>query len=166
VSATPALAASAKIWIPKRPGDTLVVAELSRMTRSLLNLLETTGVLEQRRINLISLRENIDTNTATGRCFLSMMGAIHQMERELRAERAASGRASAKPELRSWKCKKARRNGLFCSKRVAGGCLRSRNRLGVLQGACLGRSRFSDAVAAARTGDGHRGAHLAGQVIH
>jgi DNA invertase Pin-like site-specific DNA recombinase len=38
----------------------------------------------------------IDTGTATGRCFLSMMGAIHQMERELRAERAAAGRASAK----------------------------------------------------------------------
>jgi DNA invertase Pin-like site-specific DNA recombinase len=79
-----------------RPGDTLVVTELSRMTRSLLNLLQTSGVLEQRRINLVSLRENIDTSTATGRCFLSMMGAIHQMERELRAERAASGRASAK----------------------------------------------------------------------
>jgi DNA invertase Pin-like site-specific DNA recombinase len=57
-----------------RPGDTLVVAELSRMTRSLLNLLETARVLEQRQINLVSLRENIDTSTATGRCFLSMMG--------------------------------------------------------------------------------------------
>ena len=44
----------------------------------------------------MSLRESIDTTTATGRCFLSMMGAIHQMERELRAERAAAGRASAK----------------------------------------------------------------------
>jgi DNA invertase Pin-like site-specific DNA recombinase len=79
-----------------RPGDTLVVTELSRMTRSLLDMLETARVLEQRQVNLVSLRENIDTTTATGRCFLSMMGAIHQMERELRAERAAAGRASAK----------------------------------------------------------------------
>lgn len=79
-----------------RPEDTLVVTELSRMTRSLLDLLETTKLLEQSKINLLSLRENIDTTTATGRCFLSMMGAIHQMERELRAERASSGRASAK----------------------------------------------------------------------
>lgn len=78
-----------------RSGDTLVVTELSRMTRSLLDLLETAKVLEQRQINLLSLRENIDTSTATGRCFLSMMGAIHQMERELRAERAAAGRSSA-----------------------------------------------------------------------
>lgn len=79
-----------------RPGDTLVVTELSRMTRSLLDLLETAKALEQRQVGLVSLRENIDTTTATGRCFLSMMGAIHQMERELRAERAAAGRASAK----------------------------------------------------------------------
>lgn len=84
-----------------RPGDTLVVTELSRMTRSLLDLLETAKILEQRQINLVSLRENIDTSTATGRCFLSMMGAIHQMERELRAERAAAGRSSAKARGRT-----------------------------------------------------------------
>jgi DNA invertase Pin-like site-specific DNA recombinase len=79
-----------------RPSDTLVVTELSRMTRSLLNLLVTTQILERRQVNFVSLRENIDTTTATGRCFLSMMGAIHQMERELKAERAASGRDSAR----------------------------------------------------------------------
>ncbi len=61
-----------------------------------MHLLETAQLLEQKQVNLVSLRENIDTSTATGRCFLSMMGAIHQMERELRAERAAAGRASAK----------------------------------------------------------------------
>lgn len=71
------------------------------MTRSLLNLLETAKTLEQRQVNLVSLRENIDTTSATGRCFLSMMGAIHQMERELRAERAAAGRASAKARGRT-----------------------------------------------------------------
>lgn len=84
-----------------RPGDILVVTELSRMTRSLLHLLETVKVLEQRQINLLSLRESIDTTTATGRCFLSMMGAIHQMERELRAERASAGRVSAKARGRT-----------------------------------------------------------------
>jgi len=78
-----------------RPGDVLVVAELSRMTRSLMHLLGTAQALECKQVNLVSLRENINTSTAAGRCFLSMMGAIHQMERELRAERAAAGRASA-----------------------------------------------------------------------
>ena len=84
-----------------RPGDTLVVTELSRMTRTLLDLLETTKLLEQRQVNVVWLRENIDTTSATGRCFLAMMGAIHQMERELRAERAAAGRASAKARGRT-----------------------------------------------------------------
>ncbi|MDD5673296.1 MAG: recombinase family protein [Chitinivibrionales bacterium] len=84
-----------------RPSDILVVTELSRMTRSLLDLLETSKLLNHRQINLVSLRESIDTTTATGRCFLSMMGAIHQMERELRAERAAAGRLSAKARGRT-----------------------------------------------------------------
>ena len=38
-----------------RPGDTLVVTELSRMTRSLLDLLATIQVMEQRQIGLIDL---------------------------------------------------------------------------------------------------------------
>lgn len=79
-----------------RPGDTLVVTELSRMSRSLIHLLQVVKELEERGIELISVRENIDTSTATGRCFLSIMGAIAQMEREIKAERAAAGRAAAK----------------------------------------------------------------------
>jgi DNA invertase Pin-like site-specific DNA recombinase len=46
--------------------------------------------LERRAIRLVSLQENISTTTVTGRCFLSIIGAIYQMERELRAERAAA----------------------------------------------------------------------------
>ena len=79
-----------------RADDTLVVTELSRMTRSLLHLLETVQLLGSMNIELISLREKIDTHTATGRCFLSIMGAVHQMERELKAERASAGRQAAK----------------------------------------------------------------------
>ena len=79
-----------------RPGDTLVITELSRMSRSLMHLLEIVKVLEDLNVELKSLRENIDTSTATGRGFLSIMGVISQMEREIKAERAAAGRAAAK----------------------------------------------------------------------
>lgn len=84
-----------------RHGDTLVITELSRMSRSLMHLLQTVKILEERGINLQSLRENIDTSTATGRAFISIMGAINQMERELKAERAAAGRAAAKARGRT-----------------------------------------------------------------
>jgi len=79
-----------------RSGDVLVITELSRMTRSLMHLLEIVQKLETRTVELKSLRENIDTSTAAGRGFLSIMGVIAQMEREIKAERAAAGRAAAK----------------------------------------------------------------------
>lgn len=84
-----------------RANDTIIITELSRMTRSLMHFLEISKVLEEKKIELISLRENIDTNTVTGRCFLSIMGAIYQMERELRAERASAGRSAAKARGKS-----------------------------------------------------------------
>lgn len=79
-----------------RPGDTVVVTELSRMTRSLMHLLEVVKEFEERGFHISSMRENIDTSTATGRAFLHIIGAINQMERELRAERSAAGREAAK----------------------------------------------------------------------
>jgi DNA invertase Pin-like site-specific DNA recombinase len=79
-----------------RHQDTLVISELSRMSRSLVHLLEIVKTLEEKQVELVSLRENIDTSTATGRCFLAMMGAVSQMEREIKAERAEAGRTAAK----------------------------------------------------------------------
>lgn len=84
-----------------RSGDTLVITELSRMSRSLMHLLQVVKELEEKEVNIISLRENIDTTTATGRFFISIIGAVSQMERELKSERAAAGRAAAKARGRT-----------------------------------------------------------------
>jgi DNA invertase Pin-like site-specific DNA recombinase len=84
-----------------RPGDTVVMTELSRMSRSLMHLLEVVRRLETQGIELMSLRENIDTSTATGRGFLAIMGAMAQMEHALKAERTAAGRAAAKARGRT-----------------------------------------------------------------
>ena len=84
-----------------RPGDSIVVCELSRMTRSLMHLLKLAKELDEQKINIKSLRESLDTTTATGRAFFLMMGVINQLERELKAERAAAGRASARARGRT-----------------------------------------------------------------
>lgn len=84
-----------------REGDILVITELSRMTRSLKHLLTVVEDFEKSGIHLVSLRENIDTKTATGRCFLSIVGAIAQMERELKRERTQAGREAAKARGRT-----------------------------------------------------------------
>lgn len=84
-----------------RTGDMLVITELSRMSRSLSHLLEIVDQLKERQVDLKSLRENIDTSTATGRAFLSIMGAVSQMELEIKAERAEAGRLAAKARGKS-----------------------------------------------------------------
>ena len=84
-----------------RPGDTIVVTELSRMSRSLLHFLSTVQDLQEKGIQVQSLRENIDPTTATGKAFMGFMGVIHELERDLKAERAAAGRASAKSRGKS-----------------------------------------------------------------
>ena len=84
-----------------REGDSVVVTELSRLSRSLKQLLTVVERLEEKGVEIVSLREKIDTRTATGRCFLSMMGAIAQMERELKSERATAGREAAKARGRT-----------------------------------------------------------------
>ena len=84
-----------------REGDSVVVTELSRLSRSLKHLLTVVESFSDMGVEIVSLRENIDTQTATGRCFLSMMGAIAQMERELKSERALAGRQAAKARGRT-----------------------------------------------------------------
>jgi DNA invertase Pin-like site-specific DNA recombinase len=84
-----------------RSGDVLVITELSRMSRSLSHLLGILENLKERQIDLKSLRENIDTSSATGRAFLSIMGAVSQMELEIRLERAEAGRVAAKARGKS-----------------------------------------------------------------
>lgn len=84
-----------------RTGDMLVITELSRMSRSLAHLLEIVEELKKRQVQFRSLRENIDTSTATGRAFISIMGAVSQMELEIKKERAEAGRAAAKARGKS-----------------------------------------------------------------
>src|SRR5258708_6860659 len=59
-----------------RPGDTIVVWRLDRLSRSLKHLIETMNTLNERGINFISLKENIDTTTPTGKLMFHMMGAL------------------------------------------------------------------------------------------
>ncbi len=58
---------------------------LSRRTRDLLFLIE--DVFKKGNSRFFSLTEQIDTETAIGKFFLTLMGAMAQMERELIAER-------------------------------------------------------------------------------
>lgn len=81
-----------------REGDTIYVSDFSRLARSTKDLLELVELLESKGIQLVSIKENIDTSTATGRLMLKMISAINDFERENMLERQREGIAIAKAE--------------------------------------------------------------------
>jgi hypothetical protein len=74
-----------------RPGDIIIVWRLDRLGRSLKDLIETVQTLEQRGIELRSLKENIDTTTPTGKLMFHMMAALAEFERDVIRERTLAG---------------------------------------------------------------------------
>ena len=81
-----------------REGDTLVVTKLDRLARSMANLVEITGRLKAKGVELKVLALDLDTGTSTGKLMLNLMGSIAEFERELMLERQREGIAKAKAE--------------------------------------------------------------------
>lgn len=79
-----------------REGDTIYVEDFSRMARSVSDLLRIVEELNKKGIMLVSLKENLDTSTPTGRLMLTMIGAIDEFERANLLERQREGIALAK----------------------------------------------------------------------
>ena len=79
-----------------RPGDTLVIDSFSRLSRSTKDLLDVVERLNNLGVNIVSLKEQLDTTTATGRMMLTMLSALSQFERDLIAERTADGLKAAR----------------------------------------------------------------------
>ena len=48
------------------PGDTIIVTELARLSRSTKDLISISERLNKKEVELVSLKENIDTSTANG----------------------------------------------------------------------------------------------------
>ena len=78
-----------------RSEDTVVVVALDRLGRSLTGIIRTLDDLRERGILVRSLREGIDTSTATGRMVAGIFASLAEYERTLIMERAAAARAAA-----------------------------------------------------------------------
>ena len=79
-----------------RPGDTLVVWRLDRLSRSLRDLIETVTLLESRGVQLKSLHESIDTASSSGKLIFHLFGALAEFERNLIKERTLAGLQAAR----------------------------------------------------------------------
>lgn len=79
-----------------REGDTLVIWKLSRLARSLTQIINTVKDLEDRQIGLKVLTQKIDTGTPEGRLFFHMNAAFDQFQREIIVENTKAGLKSAR----------------------------------------------------------------------
>lgn len=79
-----------------REGDTIYGWDFSRLARSTKDLLNIVEQLENKRIHLKSIKENLDTSTPAGKLMLTMIGAINEFERANLLERQREGIAIAK----------------------------------------------------------------------
>lgn len=79
-----------------REGDTVIVESISRLGRRTLDVLHIVEDLRNMGVELISLKESIDSSTPTGQAMLSMMAVIAQLERDLTVQRVNEGVAAAK----------------------------------------------------------------------
>ncbi len=76
----------------------LLVWDLSRLGRSLRDLISITDSFQEVGIDLYVHKDAIDTGTASGRLFFHIVGAIGEFERERIRERINAGLARAKSE--------------------------------------------------------------------
>ncbi len=67
--------------------DTIVCTALSRISRSTRDLLDMVDYFKAKNVDFICLKEDFDTTTAQGKCFLTIMGALNEFEREQTSER-------------------------------------------------------------------------------
>lgn len=79
-----------------RDGDSLVIYKLDRLGRNMKDLLAIIEQLQQQNVSLVSLRDNIDTSSTTGKLIMHIFASLAEFERDLIRERSAEGRREAK----------------------------------------------------------------------
>ena len=81
-----------------RNTDELYIYDFSRLNRTLLELLETIEYLNNKNVRLISIHENIDTGTPTGKMQVAIIGAVSEFLSNLQKEKIREGIEVAKRE--------------------------------------------------------------------
>ena len=79
-----------------REVDVVIVVKLDRLFRSLKNLVTSLQEFSDLGVDFVSLRDQMDMTTASGRLLLHVIGAMAEFENELIRERTLAGLAHAR----------------------------------------------------------------------
>src|SRR5216683_1368209 len=80
----------------RRKFDAVLVWKLDRFGRSLRHLVNALAELEAMGLTFISLRDNLDLSTPSGRLMFQIIGAMAEFERSLIQERVKAGLRNAR----------------------------------------------------------------------
>ncbi len=81
-----------------RKDDVVIVESISRLARNTRDLLDIVEKIKDRGAAFVSLKENIDTDTASGKFMLTVFAAMAELERSYILQRQAEGIEIAKRE--------------------------------------------------------------------
>jgi DNA invertase Pin-like site-specific DNA recombinase len=76
--------------------SSVIVYSFSRFARSVTHLLQALQKFEQSGVSFISVSENLDTRTSTGKFVFTILAALAALEREILVERVKTGLINAK----------------------------------------------------------------------
>jgi DNA invertase Pin-like site-specific DNA recombinase len=84
----------------RRRFDVILVWKLDRFSRSLRNLVNSLAELDTLGVDFVSLRDNLDFSTPSGRLMFQIIGAMAEFERALIQERVRAGMRNARAKGR------------------------------------------------------------------
>ena len=79
-----------------RPGDSVIVWKLDRLGRSLKDLIDLVAEIQGKGADFISIKDSINTQTATVRFTFNIFASLAEFEREVIRERTMAGLTAAK----------------------------------------------------------------------
>jgi len=80
----------------------LVIWRLDRLGRTAAGLTKLFEELQKHKCNLISLKDNLDLSTSSGRLMAHILASVAVYENEVRTERVAAGQAVARAAGKTW----------------------------------------------------------------
>ncbi len=80
----------------------VVVWRIDRLGRTAKGLTSLFACLQERKVNLVSIKDGLDLSTAAGRLMAHVLASVAQFETEVRAERILAGQEAARARGVKW----------------------------------------------------------------